>query len=162
VSALQAGRAIGQPARAPPEKAGGIAGRGAEQKVVVTENGRRCKITVCEAVVTQLINKSATANLRATKMLVDLIKDAEKQTAAATAPEPSPRATAADEQVVEQLIERLRHQIRSEMAAAATNSHVPSSHFGLTGTPYNESVTVARRRVTRSALARTTMRSSTR
>jgi pyruvate/2-oxoglutarate dehydrogenase complex dihydrolipoamide acyltransferase (E2) component len=95
------------------------------KKVVVTENGRRCKTTVREAVVTQLINKSATADLRATKMLLDLIKDAEKQTAAATAPEPSPRATLADEQVVEQLIERLRHQIRSEMAAAATNSPHP-------------------------------------
>jgi UDP-glucose 6-dehydrogenase len=95
------------------------------KKVVVTENGRRCKTTVREAVVTQLINKSATADLRATKMLLDLIKDAEKQTAAATAPEPSPRATAADEQVVEQLIERLRHQIRSEMAAVATNSPHP-------------------------------------
>jgi hypothetical protein len=51
------------------------------KKVVVTENGRRCKTTVREAVVTQLINKSATADLRATKMLLDLIKDAEKQTA---------------------------------------------------------------------------------
>jgi hypothetical protein len=32
------------------------------KKVVVTENGRRCKITVREAVVTQLINKSAASD----------------------------------------------------------------------------------------------------
>ena len=86
------------------------------KKVVVTENGRRRKIALREAITSQLINKSATADLRATKMLLDLIKDAEKQTVAA-APEPAPPFTAADEEVVEMLIERLRHQIRSEMAA---------------------------------------------
>jgi hypothetical protein len=89
---------------------------GLNKKVVVTENGRRRKITVREAITSRLINKSATADLRATKMLLDLIKDAEKQTVAA-APEPAPPFTAADEEVVEMLIERLRHQIRSEMAA---------------------------------------------
>ena len=87
------------------------------KKVVVTENGRRRKIAVREAITSQLINKSATADLGAIKILLDLIKDAEKQAAAATAPEPSPRFTAADEEVVEQLIERLRHQILTEMAA---------------------------------------------
>ena len=89
------------------------------KKVVVTENGRRRKIAVREAITSQLINKSATADLRAIKMVLDMIKDAEKQAGAAPAPEPSPQFTAADEEVVEQLIERLRHQILSEMAAAA-------------------------------------------
>jgi len=88
---------------------------------VVTENGRRRKIAVREAITSQLINKSATADLRATKILLDMIKDAEKQAGAVPAPEPAPRFTAADEQVVEQLIERLRHQILSEMATSATN-----------------------------------------
>ena len=95
---------------------------GLNKRVVVTENGRRRKIAVREAITSQLINKSATADLRAIKMLLDLIKDAEKQAGAATAPEPAPRFTAADEEVVEQLIERLRQQILSEMAAAATNA----------------------------------------
>jgi hypothetical protein len=94
---------------------------GLSKKVTVTENGRRRKITVREAITSQLINKSATADLRAIKMLLDMIKDAEKQAAAAPASEPAPRFTAADEEVVEQLIERLRHQILSEMAASATN-----------------------------------------
>jgi hypothetical protein len=94
---------------------------GLNKPVVVTEDGQRRTITVREAIVTQLINKSATADLRATKMLLDMIKDAEKQTAATPPPE-KPWFTAADEEVVDQLIERLRHQISFEMAANATNS----------------------------------------
>jgi Family of unknown function (DUF5681) len=94
---------------------------GLNKKVVVTDNGRRRKIALREAITTQLINKSATADLRAIKMLLDLIKDAEKQAGAATAPEPAPRFTKADEEVVATLIERLRHQILTEMAAAAAN-----------------------------------------
>ena len=95
---------------------------GLNKRVVVTENGRRRKIAVREAITSQLINKSATADLRAITILLDLLKDAEKQAGAATAPEPAPRFTAADEEVVEQLIERLRHQILSEIAATATNA----------------------------------------
>ena len=97
---------------------------GLNKPVVVTEDGQRRTITVREAIITQLINKSATADLRATKMLLDMIKDAEKK--AAPAPEPSPRFTAADEEVVEQLIERLRHQILSEMAAQIPSERQPS------------------------------------
>ena len=93
---------------------------GLNKKVVITENGRRRKIALREAITSQLINQSASADLRATKMLLDLIKDAERQTAAAAAaaPEPAPPFTKADEEVVEQLIERLRHQILTEMKAA--------------------------------------------
>jgi hypothetical protein len=89
---------------------------GLNKKVVVTENGRRRKIAVREAITSQLINKSATADLRAIKMLLDLIKDADKQAGAVPSPEPPRPFTAADEEVVEQLIERLRHQIKSEIA----------------------------------------------
>ena len=92
---------------------------GLNKKVVVTENGRRRRITLREAITRQLINQSASADLRATKMLLDMIKDAEKQAAAAPPPEPSQWFTKADEEVVETLIERLRHQVRTEMAAAA-------------------------------------------
>ena len=99
---------------------------GLNKRVVVTENGRRRKIAVREAITSQLINKSATADLRAIKMLLDLIKDAENQAGAATAPEPAPRFTAADEEVVEQLIERLRHQILSEMAEQIPSERQPS------------------------------------
>jgi Family of unknown function (DUF5681) len=93
--------------------------RGLNEPVVVTENGRRRTITKREAIASQLINKSAGADWRATKMLLDAVKDAEKQ-AGTPPPESAPRFTAADEEVVEQLIERLRHQILTEIAAAAT------------------------------------------
>jgi len=69
---------------------------GLNKKITVTEDGRRRKITVREAITRQLINKSAAADLRATKMLFDLIKDAEKQAVVATAPDlsrSSPRRT---------------------------------------------------------------------
>jgi uncharacterized protein DUF5681 len=92
---------------------------GLNKKVTVTENGRRRKVTLREAITSQLINQSASADLRATKMLLDLIKDAERQTAAAAAaPEAAPPFTKADEEVVATLIERLRHQILTEIKAA--------------------------------------------
>jgi hypothetical protein len=46
---------------------------GLNKPVTGNENGRPRKGTVREAVVSQLINKSATADLRATKMLLDII-----------------------------------------------------------------------------------------
>src|SRR5438132_11695615 len=45
-----------------------------DERVYVTTDGRRRKITKREAVVAQLVNKSATADLRATKMLIDMLK----------------------------------------------------------------------------------------
>jgi hypothetical protein len=56
----------------------------------VTIDGERRKITKREAVVHQLVNKSATADLRATKMLFDMIKEVE-QKASVTSPAPEPR-----------------------------------------------------------------------
>jgi hypothetical protein len=71
------------------------------EPVIVTENGGHRKITKREAIVTQLVNRSATADLRAIKILLDILRDIEGQT------EPSsPQAsafTAADEKVIEQL-----------------------------------------------------------
>jgi Family of unknown function (DUF5681) len=89
---------------------------GLNKPVTVTENGQRRTATVREAIVSQLINKSATADLRATKMLLDIMRDAEKQAGAAPRAEAPRRFTAADEEVVDQLIERLRDQLLSEMA----------------------------------------------
>jgi len=86
------------------------------ETVFVTIDGERREITKREAIVHQLVNKSTSADLRATKMLFDMMKDAEQKAgAAAPSPEPPP-FTKADEQVVEQLVERIRHQILTEMA----------------------------------------------
>ena len=87
------------------------------EQVFVTVDGERRKITKREAVVHQLVNKSATADLRATKMLFDMIKEVE-QKASVASPVPEPRRLdAADKEVVQQLVDRIRRQILAEMAA---------------------------------------------
>jgi hypothetical protein len=86
------------------------------EPVFVTIDGERRQITKREAIVHQLVNKSTTADLRATKMLFDMMKEAE-QKAGGSAPSPEPpRFTKADKEVVETLVERIRHQILTEMA----------------------------------------------
>jgi Family of unknown function (DUF5681) len=86
------------------------------EPVVVTIDGERRKITKREAVVHQLVDKSTSADLRATKMLLDMMKDAEHK-AGAAAPPPEPRRPSeADKEVVQLLVERIRRQILAEMA----------------------------------------------
>jgi hypothetical protein len=64
------------------------------EPVVVTEEGGRRKITKREAIVTQLVNRSATADLRALKILLDTLRDIEGQTEPDTAETSgSPRPT---------------------------------------------------------------------
>ena len=69
--------------------------------VLVAESGGRRKISKREAIVTQLVNRSAAADFRAIKILLDIMRDIERQT------EPGSRETAkfseADERVIEQL-----------------------------------------------------------
>src|SRR5271167_3281936 len=87
------------------------------EPVFVTIDGERRQITKREAVVHQLVNKSTSADLRATKMLFDMMKDAE-QKAGVAAPAPERRRLEeADKEVVQLLVERIRHQILTEMAA---------------------------------------------
>src|SRR2546421_104291 len=69
--------------------------------VIVTENGGRRKITKREAIITQLVNRSASADFRALKILLDMVRDIERQTQPASAPT-SPLIEA-DEKVIEQL-----------------------------------------------------------
>jgi Family of unknown function (DUF5681) len=74
------------------------------EPIVVTENGGRRKITKREAIIKQLVNQSATADWRAIKILLDLLREIERQA------EPTPAETAtfsaADEKVLAQLRER--------------------------------------------------------
>jgi hypothetical protein len=92
--------------------------------VFVTIDGERRRITKREAVVHQLVNKSITADLRATKMLFDMIKDAEHKAGAASPP-PEPRQLdAPDKEVLQLFIERLRRQILAEIAAQKTETVV--------------------------------------
>ncbi len=91
------------------------------EPVFVTIAGSRRKITKREAVIHQLVNKSADADLRATKMLIDMMKDVEQKAGAAPQPAPeAPRFTQADEEVIQQFVERIRRQVLAEIAAQDT------------------------------------------
>lgn len=88
--------------------------------VYVTVSGRRRRISKREAIVRQMVDKSASADLRATKMLIDLMKEVE-QRAGAAAPPPEPRRLPeADKEVVQQFVARLRRQILQEIEEAKT------------------------------------------
>ena len=65
-----------------------------------------------------MVNESASANLRATKMLFDLIKEVEQKAGAAAPPEPA-KLRASDREVVELFVARLRRQIAAEAAEKA-------------------------------------------
>jgi hypothetical protein len=70
------------------------------ERVLVAENGGRRKVSKRQAIVTQLVNRAATANFPALKILLDFVRDSERQT------EPISSQTAefseADEKVLEQ------------------------------------------------------------
>ena len=88
------------------------------EPVYATIDGRRRKITKREAIITQMVNESASANLRATKMLFDMMKEVEQKAGAAAPPEPT-QLTATDREVVELFVARLRRQIAAEAAETA-------------------------------------------
>src|SRR5207249_12038978 len=73
--------------------------------VIVTENGGRRKVSKREAIVTQLVNRSAKADYKAIQILLAMIRDIESE----TDPHPSePTFTQADEQITQRLRARLR------------------------------------------------------
>jgi hypothetical protein len=75
--------------------------------VIVVENGRRKKITKREAIVTQLVNKSASADLKATQMVLAMLSDLESRADASADPAPF---TEADQQVIQRIQARLRSE----------------------------------------------------
>jgi hypothetical protein len=91
------------------------------EKMVVTIDGERREITKREVVATQLVNESTRANLRATKMLTDMLKDAEKKAGVMQPPEPAP-FTAADEEVMATFIARLRQAWEEELRQKGTEN----------------------------------------
>ena len=77
------------------------------EPVVITEDGRRRKISKRELGFKQLANKFAMAEAQATKMLLGLMLERERL-AAAAAPAERPSFGAADKQVIANLLKRLR------------------------------------------------------
>ena len=85
------------------------------ETVTITENGRRHKITKREAVIKQLVNKSASADPRSLKILLDLMLNLEARARSST--DPTPAVGPGDETVLAQLKARLEGAIRDELAA---------------------------------------------
>jgi hypothetical protein len=79
-----------------------------DAKVVVSENGKRKGISKREAIITQLVNKSAAADLRAIQLLMDVIQKVEGQA-------PPPQATEFEEADLK-LIKGLRARMQNEQA----------------------------------------------
>ncbi len=79
--------------------------RALNERVTVSEKGRRKSITKREAIVAQLVNKSASADLKAMSMLLGMLSQAEVP-AHGSGPQ-SPALVEADESVLRSLRERL-------------------------------------------------------
>jgi len=105
---FQKGRS-GNPRGRPAQNLPALLAAALNEKVTVTENGERRQITKREAVIAQLVDRSAAAELRATKMLIDMLRDIERRgepPAAAKSP-----FSPTDKEVVQQLIARLRRNM---------------------------------------------------
>lgn len=72
------------------------------ETVIVTENGGRRKVTKRQAIITQLVTRSATADFRAIKILLDMLREIESQT------EPAPPETSAFSEADEEVLDQLR------------------------------------------------------
>src|SRR5437868_3953628 len=100
------------------------------EPVVVAENGRRRKITMRQAIIKQLVKRSASADLRSMKILLDMVRDLEGQA------EPASSETAEFSEAVEFLLEPLLGGFagvdRAAPAAGVTARHPrsPSPRLG--------------------------------
>jgi len=102
------------------------------EPVYTTIDGHRRKITKREAIIKQMVDKSADADLRATKMLFDMLKEVEEKAGTAPPPEPA-QLTAPDREVVELFVARLRRQIAAEAAEAAKAAEPGAAKAGADG-----------------------------
>src|ERR1700741_5493007 len=78
-----------------------------DASIIVVENGRRKKITKREAIVTQLVNKSASADLKATQIVLAMLQDVE---ARADDSSDSATFTEADQEIIQRIQARLRNE----------------------------------------------------
>jgi Family of unknown function (DUF5681) len=75
--------------------------------IVVVANGRRKKITKREAIVTQLVNKSAAADLKATQIVLAMLRELESQD---DGPADPAVFTEADHEIIRRIQARLRNE----------------------------------------------------
>jgi hypothetical protein len=73
--------------------------------VIVTENGGRRKVSKREAIVTQLVNRSAKADYKAIQILLGMLRDIESDTDPHSS---DPTFTEADQQIIQRIQARFR------------------------------------------------------
>jgi hypothetical protein len=76
------------------------------EPVIVAENGGRRKISKRRAIITQLVNRSAKGDLRALKILLDILQEIERRTEPASSETSS--FSEADKKVIAQLKSRMQ------------------------------------------------------
>ena len=104
----------GNPRGRPKKDLPGLLLAALNEPVFVTIDGKRRKITKREVIVTQMVNNAAGANLRATKMLIDMMKDVERKAGEVDPPEPH-RFAPADEEVIKGVVARIRGALLQEI-----------------------------------------------
>jgi hypothetical protein len=81
------------------------------EKVPVNENGRRRRVTKLVATATQIANRGASGDPRATKLAMELAQKAEERMAR----QPNTQElSAADEEIARRMVERLRRVLAEE------------------------------------------------
>jgi hypothetical protein len=90
------GNPQGRPRRA--KNLATLLGAALDGKVTVTEHGRRRRITKREAMIAQLVNRSAQADLKAMAIVLGMLQEIERRTGASTEPA---SLTEADRQVLQ-------------------------------------------------------------
>jgi hypothetical protein len=76
------------------------------EPVTVAENGRRRKISKRQAIIAQLVNRSAQADFKATQILLGLLRDIESRGDSGTADQPA--FAEADQDIIHRIKARLR------------------------------------------------------
>jgi hypothetical protein len=94
----QSGNPRGRPAGS--KNLGTLVSEALNEPVIVVENGGRRKISKREAIIKQLVNRSAKADWRAIKILLDIVRELEGRIEPETA---ESSFSAADEKVIEQM-----------------------------------------------------------
>ena len=77
-----------------------------DEPVVVVENNRRRRIAKREAIVTQFVNQSAKGDLKATQLLLNILRDLESRAEPGSAD--AEKITEADQQIIKRITARLR------------------------------------------------------
>jgi hypothetical protein len=88
-------------------------------KVLITENGKRKRITKVEAIAKQAVNRAANGDPKATLLIFNEARQQEAQSGAAAGPPGEANVSADDKLVMENILRRIRE---SEPAAEALPS----------------------------------------